>query len=255
MCLIFYSYNRHTSKKLLDKFISFSKIKTDHYLYGGIGFAWIDRVSNKWDYIRRLKIYENSESFPQDMLSNRVIVGLIRQTYHGSAKKAIENVHPFSYRNQIFVHNGDTSRFNETSQLFFNDIDKELRTHIKGNTDTEHIFYMFLTIKKQFDTHETLNDEIDILFKTTELLFQYLRRHYKKFRTNFVYSNKSHSVIVRNSFSDNAKLLYLNGDPCSDKLLITSSPVMDTCKLIPNHTIILVDHAKNTYITKKLNTV
>ena len=253
MCLIFYSYGGHPSKKTLNNFLSSNENVKKLNLWGGVGFAWINDKSNAWNYIRRLKIHTTFDSFPEAMLSNKVIVGHIRQIYTGNAEKKIENVHPFSYRNQLFLHNGDTCDFNTSSKLFFKDIDKELRTHIKGHTDTEYIFYMFLTIKKQLEIEIDYDDDIDILFKTTQLLFQYLHKHYKKFRTNFVYVNKSYSVIVRYAFNDTPLPLYVNGQHNRDRLLVTTSPVMDTYKMIPPQTILIVDHDKHTYITKKLN--
>ena len=246
MCLIFYSYNITNVKKHITQFNSFS----EHIrLYGGIGFAWFGNKSHKWKTLKRIGLYN---SFPEEMFSTNILIGHIRKMYDGSAKNTIENVHPFSYKNQIFLHNGDTYNFDVTRKLFLKEIDKELRQHIKGETDTEYIFYMFLTIKKNLESREIYTNEVDILIKTTEILFRIMRQYYQKFRANFVYANKSYSIIVRYSFKDVAKDLYFNEQTSDNKLLISSMPITDNYKLIPSRTIIVVDHNKNTYITKKL---
>ena len=249
MCLIFYSYN---TKKHLDKFISFSKHINDQGLYGGIGVAWFGNSSHKWGCMRRLKLYNDSSSFPDVMLSNDLVIGHIRKLHEGSAEIAIENVHPFSYKNQIFLHNGNLTGFSANRSVIFSDIDKDLRPYIKGETDTEYMFYLFLTIKKKLESREIYASKQDILEETAEKMFDYLKHHYKQFRANIIYANKTHSIIIRYAFSSDAKPLYFNGRPKRNALLISSLPVMDNYKLIPPHTIIIVDHNENKYIIKKL---
>ena len=242
MCLIFYSYNNKNIKKHLDKYISFSKHSNNQGLYGGIGVAWFGNSSHRWGCSRQLKVYNDVSSLPEEMLSNDLVVGHIRERYDGDAEIAIENVHPFSYKNQIFLHNGGITDFSTKRSVFLSDIDKDLRSFIKGDTDTEYMFYMFLTIKKKLESREIHVSEEDILIQTTEHLLDYLKHHYKQFRSNFVYANKSHSIIIRYAFSTDARPLYFNGQTSRNKLLISSLPVMDNYKLIPTNTIIIVNH-------------
>lgn len=243
MCLIFYSYN---AKKYLDKFVSFSNHINDQGLYGGIGVAWFGNSSHKWGCMRRLKLYNDISSFPD---ANDLVVGHIRKLYEGGAEIAIENVHPFSHKNQIFLHNGNIPNFSAKRSVILSHIDKDLWPYIKGETDTEYMFYLFLTIKKKLESREIYASEEDILEETTEKMFDYLKQHYKQFSSNLVYANKTHSIIIRYAFSTDAKPLYFNG---RNSLLISSLPLMNNYKLIPIHTIIIVNHNENKYIIKKL---
>lgn len=249
MCLIFYSYNNKNTKKYLQRFVSFSQLINDEGLYGGIGFAWRGNSSHKWCCLRRVKLYNDISSFPE---LTDLVVCHIRKLHEGSAEIAKENVHPFSYKNQIFLHNGFITDFSTKRSIILSDIEKDLRLNIKGETDSEFMFYLFLTIKKKLESREIYASEEQLLVHAVESLFQYLKHHYKQFRANLVYANKTHSIITRYSFSTDERLLYFNGQTKRNSLLISSLPVMDNYKLIPTHTIIIVDHDKNTYITKKL---
>jgi predicted glutamine amidotransferase len=231
----------------MSTFVSFSKSIKDKGLYGGIGTAWLRNESRKWGVLRRMKLYNNFDSFPNEILDNDLVIGHIRELHPNSALVAIENVHPFLYKNQIFIHNGDITDFTPTRI----GIDKELAPSIKGKTDTEYMFYLFLTIKKKLDTREISEEEK--IVKSVEELFHQLREHRKPFRANIVYANKSYSIITRYAYLNKAKNLYFNGEPSSDKLLISSLPVMDTSKMIPSQTLILVDHIKHKYKLIKLN--
>ena len=248
MCIIFYAYNHKSTAQHLSTFVSFSQSISEKGLYGGVGFAWLRNASRKWGRLRRLKLYNNLDSFPYEIVDNDLVIGHIRALHQNSANESIENVHPFYYKNQVFLHNGDITDFAPTLV----GIDKELKPRVEGKTDSEYIFYLFLTIKKKLDAREICASEEDKLADTVDLLFQYLRARRKPFRANIVYANKSYSIITRYAYLNRAKLLYLNGETKRDKLLISSLPVMNSHTLIPPQTLIIVNHSKNTYKIKKL---
>lgn len=249
MCLIFYAYNHNsTNEQHLSTFVSFSQSISDTGLYGGVGFAWLRNASRKWGRLRRLKLYNNLDSFSAELVDTDLAIGHLRKLHQNSAGVAIENVHPFLYKNQIFLHNGDITGFTPT----FHGIDKEFKPLVKGETDSEYMFYLFLTIKKKLDSIEIYSTEEDKLVHAVDLLFQYLRVRSKPFRANIVYANSSYSIITRYAYLNRAKPLYFNGATKHDKLLISSLPVMDTHTLIPPRTLIIVEHNKNTYKIKKL---
>ena len=248
MCLIFYSFNHKRAAYHLSTVVSFSQSISDEGLYGGMGVAWLRRESRKWGCLRRLKLYNNLDSFPDEIVDNDLVIGHVRKLHQNSADIAIENVHPFFYNNQIFLHNGYIDDFRPTLV----GIDKGFKPFIKGETDTEYMFYLFLTIKNKLDAREIYATEEDILVGAVEILFQYLCARRKPFRANIVYANSSYSIITRYAYLKQARLLYFNGEMKRDKLLISSLPVMDNHTLIPPHTLIIVDHVKNTYKIKKL---
>ena len=55
------------------------------------------------------------------------------------------NTHPFKYKNFLFSHNGFIKNFNFThKKKILKNIDSELLSSLKGNTDSEYIFFLFL---------------------------------------------------------------------------------------------------------------
>ena len=84
MCLFFYSYNNKRIEKYISLFVSFSKIIKDRGLYGGIGTAWLRNKSRKWGVLRRMKLYNSFDSFPNEILDNDLVIGHIRELHPNS---------------------------------------------------------------------------------------------------------------------------------------------------------------------------
>jgi glutamine amidotransferase len=56
------------------------------------------------------------------------------------------NLHPFHGRGWVFMHNGTLRRFAEARERFDQRIDPELRRTLRGETDSERCFALFLTL-------------------------------------------------------------------------------------------------------------
>ncbi len=56
------------------------------------------------------------------------------------------NLHPFHGRGWVFMHNGTLRRFAEARETFDRRIDPELRRTLRGETDSERCFALFLTL-------------------------------------------------------------------------------------------------------------
>lgn len=54
------------------------------------------------------------------------------------------NCHPFHYNNLVFMHNGQIGGFNKLKRLIRREFDDEIYNWIKGQTDSEHLFGIFL---------------------------------------------------------------------------------------------------------------
>lgn len=57
---------------------------------------------------------------------------------------SIANCHPFVYRENTFMHNGTVTGFNKIKRKLRNLLSDEIYDWIKGQTDSEHIFALFL---------------------------------------------------------------------------------------------------------------
>lgn len=62
------------------------------------------------------------------------------------------NCHPFSHKNFMFMHNGDLKNFIEFKKRIISDLDDDVYKIIKGSTDSEYAFALFLSFidKKYF---------------------------------------------------------------------------------------------------------
>jgi glutamine amidotransferase len=74
----------------------------------------------------------------------RTVVAHVRQATVGAI--TMENTHPFSNGRWIFAHNGSIQDFPQVRDRMIEHIDPALRNDIRGETDSEHIFYFLLTL-------------------------------------------------------------------------------------------------------------
>jgi len=74
----------------------------------------------------------------------RTVVAHVRQATVGAI--TMENTHPFSNGRWIFAHNGSIQDFPQVRDRMIEQIDPTLRNDIRGETDSEHIFYFLLTL-------------------------------------------------------------------------------------------------------------
>jgi glutamine amidotransferase len=59
------------------------------------------------------------------------------------------NAHPFQYKNWAFMHNGTLQNYEARREHFEALIDPEYRSLLRGETDSERCFYLFLTYAKR----------------------------------------------------------------------------------------------------------
>jgi glutamine amidotransferase len=75
-----------------------------------------------------------------------VVVAHVREASVGPVLH--ENTHPFSYDRWLFAHNGTVARFRDDPEVrtaIEAEIDRDLRAQIRGDTDSERCFYLFLS--------------------------------------------------------------------------------------------------------------
>jgi len=70
------------------------------------------------------------------------IVGHVRR--HTVGRTIPENIHPFRFRQWLFAHHGTVSRFDSIRPWVVNSIPSFLKRSMRGDTDSEHLFYLFL---------------------------------------------------------------------------------------------------------------
>jgi glutamine amidotransferase len=72
-----------------------------------------------------------------------VLVGHVRRPTVGSLRT--ENTHPFRYRQWLFAQTGTIGGFNELKDRLLESQPEFLRRNVRGDTDSELFFYLFLS--------------------------------------------------------------------------------------------------------------
>ena len=236
------------------------------------GFGLAGFSGNRWYTYRSPLLYRNVPvlSGVVDRFSGyRFVMGHIRKAT-ANTKTAIENNHPFYYRNHVFMHNGELHGFTDKKRdVVRTEIDADLRAEIRGETDTEHIFYLFLS-KLRVYTKGAKSDTKPSDMETAALLdtLEFLKQHFEVFTTNLMYSNKQNTLIVRYSYNHpatrttkpvRAPSLYWNIDiPKTEtsgvfpKLIVSSEPIFTMQKLVPSRTLILLENSTGIVEMKRL---
>jgi glutamine amidotransferase len=78
------------------------------------------------------------------LVSSHTVIAHVRLASVGPV--ADFNAHPFVYRSWTFAHNGTLQRFLDHRQEIESQIDPDLRVLMRGDTDSERCFYLFLTL-------------------------------------------------------------------------------------------------------------
>ena len=170
MCRILYALNQPNIKSKINSFLLQS---TDEpKAVDGHGFAGFDPTTRKWRVKKSSKPAPGSESkiantfaeYPLVIghLRNAQIVDVPKSIIDGLLSASPKNTHPFYHKNHVFMHNGrfDDAHLPSMRQWFHANILPEYWQHVKGNTDSECVFYLLLsTIKRR----EWIYKDIDML--------------------------------------------------------------------------------------------
>jgi glutamine amidotransferase len=97
--------------------------------------------------IRRRPIDERQELDVAALVSDvraDVVIGHVRQATVGVLRT--ENTHPFRYRQWLFAQTGTVSEFDRVRERLVATVPEFLRGGIRGETDAEVVFHLFLSV-------------------------------------------------------------------------------------------------------------
>jgi glutamine amidotransferase len=77
------------------------------------------------------------------IVSSQTVVAHVRRATVG--EKTLINCHPFQYGRWVMAHNGEIEGYDKVKDELIQLVDPRLRRFILGDTDSETIFYLFLT--------------------------------------------------------------------------------------------------------------
>src|SRR5688572_1942063 len=77
------------------------------------------------------------------VVSSQTVLAHVRKATRGP--KTVFNCHPFQHGRWVFAHNGDIGTFGECRDKLVAEVAPRLRRFILGETDSEVVFFIFLT--------------------------------------------------------------------------------------------------------------
>lgn len=116
----------------------------------GFGMAWydfdIDAIPASFKSIQPAWNDSNLRYLSQKIKSS-CFLAHVRASTVGDVNQ--NNCHPFTYNEYAFIHNGTIRNFDHYKKKIINEIDEALFLKIKGNTDSEYLFFLIINFIEQ----------------------------------------------------------------------------------------------------------
>lgn len=255
MCQLFLSIRQKKMKTLLHKFIK--KSETEN-LKDGYGISWVSETGHWRTYKNPIAAFNDSKIPTND---SRIVLAHLRYIDKDNLTNSeikeeisVKNTHPFTYGNWTFAHHGDLlfkirgelERFhvcrrepnvqNVVSKLypFISPKHKKL---IKGDTDSEIIFHLFLSILENLDPNEKRDNKGDAMIHSFTKMMDILKKNKIENNSNFIIAN-GELILVANSYSNESglplKRIDLFIDDSDGKLICSSKMTPHSRKIKSN---------------------
>jgi glutamine amidotransferase len=256
MCRIFFSINNPNISNSIFLFLQQSHLHIPNTPYypktpprenqDGFGFAWF--AGSAWDSYKNTKVYNedpNIDKIVKKLHRKKIILGHLRRKLYG--KISYENTQPFIYKKYVFMHNGYLSNFTENKSKLLKYVDPELIPEIKGNTDSEIMFFMLVSIfSKNVENIENLIFSIKKLFHILKILEI-------PNISNVVFSNGAISIACRYQYNmPNHKPYYSLYYDIENGITISSEPVSLHPVLVPKNSMMLINTKDGSYFIHKI---
>jgi predicted glutamine amidotransferase len=262
MCRIFFAFQAENTKTKMLEFLK----QTDHerkftpgldnpmdpdQCKDGFGFAWLLSESNSrfspnnrnpWKIYKNTRTYNKDETILAkiDHIPKTMVLGHLRQANYGG--KTLENTQPFVFGPFVMIHNGIIRDFEKVKPILENFIADEYKPHIRGDTDSEYLFFAFITAYNQ-KKHGSKKSHIE---NSVHSVFDYMAKSNIVWLANIVFGKPDEIYIGRHHHGDFYKaglsLYFDNGknmvnDSFDDisSFVVTSEPVSENYILIPEN--------------------
>ncbi|MBE9206449.1 ergothioneine biosynthesis protein EgtC [Nostoc sp. LEGE 06077] len=200
------------------------ELKSGFVCGDGVGVGWYDEAGKPFIYRNTIPLWNdpNLQELSQYVKSTSS-VGYARLAGIGEPLD-ISNCQPFRSEKLLFVHNGEIVNFQQTLYRPIRDSLGDSTYHlIKGLTDSEHIFALFVEIW-QSSVDSTLVSSLAIaLQKLTELA----QKYDTSFSANIIVSDGQTVVAVRYAYGTQAPTLYWYCDDLThpSQVIVASEPL------------------------------
>ncbi len=110
------------------------------------------------------------------LIRSRCFFAHVRSATEGSV--AEQNCHPFHYRHYLMMHNGGVPNFGHIKRTVVDLLDEDLYLWIAGQTDTEHVFALFVQMVRNLgkgeDPHALTLEDLAGCFQSTFDVLEHL---------------------------------------------------------------------------------
>ena len=115
----------------------------------GFGIGWYNHARRKEPALyRSIRPAWNDENlyYNAAMIRTHCLLGHIRAATQGGV--SIQNSHPFHYKEFLMMQNGGIWEFDKIKKRLISYLDDDIFQWIKGQTDTQYIFALFITLTR-----------------------------------------------------------------------------------------------------------
>ena len=149
---------------------SFHALESDMTVNGdGFGIGWYNKqIREEPALFRSIRPAWNDENllYNASMIRSKCLLGHIRAATQGGV--SIQNCHPFHFQKFLMMQNGGIEDFDLIKRQLIHRLDEEAFLWIQGQTDTQYIFALFMTIVSEFrKTHVLTLDDMVTCFRET----------------------------------------------------------------------------------------
>ncbi|GMR17808.1 MAG: ergothioneine biosynthesis protein EgtC [Gammaproteobacteria bacterium] len=210
----------------------------------GYGFAWFDRQNKPSAYTNPMPIWTdpNLPALGRTLASSMWLANVRSATVCSDVSHA--NTQPFIDDSFIFLHNGYIKDFALTLRHWLRcQLIPGIDAHIRGSTDSEHLFALFRQIMVDNPDYTISNGLVRLMEIITEGLGK------AKGLLNIVVANSQQIVALRHAVNGECPSLYYTTDDkdYADASLIASERLTPSgsWQAVPEHHLLIVDPDKS----------
>jgi len=131
-------------------------------------------------------------------VSTNLLFGHVRAASLGSPV-TMNNCHPFMFGKYLFMHNGGIVGFSKVKREIINSLKEEVYQTIKGGTDSEHCFAMFLNELPDLHKQLSRRELREAMMRTVHKIEKMMKGKCPAALLSFAVTNGSTIVVTRYS--------------------------------------------------------
>tara|TARA_B100000674_G_C37953934_1_gene968616 strand:- start:703 stop:1542 length:840 start_codon:yes stop_codon:yes gene_type:complete len=249
------SLMKQSYKKPYTPFLSKCNWRDHEMNVDGFGISWYSDNNKIYNYKNIVPPWnDNNLKNLSEYINSKFFFSHIRAIKPFSSKSIVHefNCHPFMYKNYLWMHNGDIKNISNLQKYVYSNCEKDILENIKGNTDSELTFYIFLN---------SLNNEINEkkylpYRKYTEKIKWAIRKiielnNEEVCSLNFAFTDGKTIICTRfiNTKDEQPPSLYYRIEKKNDKknIIISSEPInynKEEWRLLPRNRILVFTQKK-----------